>query len=487
MGRYPTYGMFLRKGKGRGLHISVGLSSGSRIDAGVAVAFIVILLSVIFPLDVQNSRAETEALNPISDTANRDVLNKQGRIEPSSGINFHYENGLYLEYRYKNLVKLELGGRFLVDGGYIGADQTLQNAFQNTYPPLRGWNDVLRSARVNVVGTFYQAINAKVEVEFAQTRELKDAWVGSAKKIPVIGYIKVGNMKEPFSLEELTSFDHITFMERSLPTQAFSPNRNVGFLFNNSVLNERITWAAGGFYNTGDLNNLYSGGDPQDKWNTANGYSVAARVTGLPWYEEGGKRLLHLGLSYNFRARNMSKDGAEEKFGTRPESYLTDEKIVSTGTVAANGTNLINGELAWVWGAFSLQGEYFHAFTNAEGSPRFWGYYVYGSLFLTGEHRKYDTVNGIFVNTKPRRSFNPSRGGWGAWEIVVRLSYLDLNDGNIKGGKELDFTAGLNWYLNPNIRLMFNYIRSHVEDRDTSPSVSNGYANTFQARLQFAF
>ena len=52
---------------------------------------------------------------------------------------------------------------------------------------------------------------------------------------------------------------------------------------------------------------------------------------------------------------------------------------------------------------------------------------------------------------------------------------------------EFYVTADLNWYFNPNIRLMFNYIRAHVEDRRTSPSIGNGYANIFQARLQFAF
>jgi hypothetical protein len=50
---------------------------------------------VIFPLDFRDCRAETEALNPISDTANQNVLNNQGRIEPSSGINFRYVDGLH--------------------------------------------------------------------------------------------------------------------------------------------------------------------------------------------------------------------------------------------------------------------------------------------------------------------------------------------------------------------------------------------------------
>ena len=57
-----------------------------------------------------------------------------------------------------------------------------------------------------------------------------------------------------------------------------------------------------------------------------------------------------------------------------------------------------------VLGPFSLQGEYFHAFTGASevGNPRFWGVYLQASYFLTGEHRTYDAANGIFSQIKPK-------------------------------------------------------------------------------------
>jgi phosphate-selective porin OprO/OprP len=423
---------------------------------------------------------------PAPDSAGRNAPNKEAaNTQPVGGFDFGWKEGLRLGYQYKDIFKLELGGQLDVDGGYIAANQALKNAYQSNYPPLQGWNDALRSARAKMVGTFYETIEVKVEVEFAQTRELKDAWIASKKKIPVIGYVRAGNMKEPFSLEELTGDPEITFMERSLPTQAFSPDRNVGFMFNNTALNERITWAAGGFYNTGNLNNVYKGGDPQDKWSTANGYSLAARVTGLPWREERGKGLLHLGVSYNFRARNVNKDGAEEKFSSRPESYLTNIKFVDTGNITATRTNLIDGELAWVWGPFSLQGEYFRAFTNAEGYPDFRGWYAYGSFFLTGEHRTYSTIDGIFMNINPHRNFDPLKGGWGAWELVARYSYLNLNNssGGINGGKEYNVTLGLNWYPHTNLRFIFNYLRVNA----TNSVVDEGRASIYQARFQIAF
>ena len=409
-----------------------------------------ILLFLTFSFWTGDGRTQSKNLTPYApDSADWDTPNKEElKTQPVGGFNFGWKEGLRVGYRYKDIFRLELGGQLEVDGGYMAANQALQNAYQSNYPPLQGWNDALRSARAKLVGTFYETVEVKVEVEFAQTRELKDAWIASKKKLPVIGYVRAGNMKEPFSLEEMTGDPEITFMERSLPTQAFSPDRNVGLMFSNTVFSERITWAAGGFYNTGDLNNVYKEGDPQDKWSTANGYSLAARVTGLPWYEEGGRNLLHLGISYNFRARNLNKDGAEEKFSSRPESYLTNIKFVDTGNIALNRTSLMSGELAWVWGPFSLQGEYFRAFTNAQGYPDFWGWYAYTSFFLTGENRKYNTTDGVFMNIHPHRNFDPLKGKWGAWELAARYSYINLNNssGEINGGKEDNVTLGLNWY-----------------------------------------
>ena len=48
--------------------------------------------------------------------------------------------------------------------------------------------------------------------------------------------------------------------------------------------------------------------------------------------------------------------------------------------------------------------------------------------------------------------------GWGAWQVGLRFSYLDLNDKAIQGGMVYDWTAGLNWFWNPNMKIQLNYI-----------------------------
>jgi phosphate-selective porin OprO and OprP len=394
------------------------------------------------------------------------------------GLHTYWKGGFHIDSPEEKL-KVKIGGSIMLDGGIIKPDNELNRAF----PRLKGEDVILRRARLNVLTTFYDVVDVRLDIDFANVREIKDNWIGLKRAMPILGFSKVGHMKEPFSLEELTSGTDMTFMEGSLPALAFSPGRNMGLLFSNTAFHERMTWAAGTFWNTGSLSNVR---EATDSVSNANGYNFSARVTGLPWDEEGGRNLLHVGLSYSHGVRSRKDEGV--RFRAVPESYLKDDKLVDTGELFTGRVDRINMEGALVRGPFSLQGEYFQAFTDAkQGSgSRFWGFYLQGSYFLTGEHRPYHNANAVFSKIRPIRDFHPFRGGWGAWELGARLSHVDLSDGNTRGGRETNLTLGLNWYLDPHLKLAFNYIRGHVEDR-AKPPIDDGPANIFQGRFQVTF
>ena len=69
------------------------------------------------------------------------------------------------------------------------------------------------------------------------------------------------------------------------------------------------------------------------------------------------------------------------------------------------------------------------------------------------------------------------------WELAARYSYLTLNDHNIHGGRLVDLTLGVNWYLNPNLRVMWNYVWADASHRFRD----GGESNAFQWRIQLAF
>jgi phosphate-selective porin OprO/OprP len=68
--------------------------------------------------------------------------------------------------------------------------------------------------------------------------------------------------------------------------------------------------------------------------------------------------------------------------------------------------------------------------------------------------------------------------------LAARYSTVDLNDADVEGGEQYDITGGLNWYLNPNTRIMLNYVYADLEGR---ANVKDDDINVFQARFQVDF
>ncbi|MCP4259706.1 MAG: hypothetical protein GY774_19675, partial [Planctomycetes bacterium] len=321
----------------------------------------------------------------------------------------------------------------------------------------------------------------RLKIDYANIRDIKDNWIRFSQ-IPYLQNVRFGNMKEPFSLEEQTSISSITFMEKALPVNAFSPGRNIGIRYDRPESDSPINWAAGFFLNTGSFGTL---GEVTDQISEANGFDLTARISGIPLYQQAGRKLLHLGLSYVHGFRT----GDDIQSRARPESRLTDDRLVDTGTFPADSTYRIGTDLAIVSGPLSFQGEFIYTLTDADtvGDPEFWGGYAYLSYFITGEHRKYNRSKGVFYPDDEELRFRPRKGEWGAWELGLRYSYVDLNDGPIYGGREGNVTAGLNWYHRKNIRVMLNYINANVKGRANPPSVENGTADILQARFQIVF
>jgi len=403
---------------------------------------------------------------------------EKGVKGPIGGWHYYWKDGYFsIDSREKN-IKFRINGQIIIDSGDIETDDELQNAF----PKLDDSNILFRKLSVSTYGNFYDTVDFKIGIDFANVRDIQDIWIRYLKN-PYLKKIKLGHQKEPFSLEDLTSITRTTFMESALSDEAFSSGRNIGIRYDSLNPERRINWGAGFFLNTGSFSKL---GEAENRISKANGFDVTARIFGLPVYNENGKEMLHLGLGYSYGSRNEDDLDAPMQFRTRPESRLTNERLVDTGPITGKRRDTVNAELAMVNGPWSFQGQCYYSSldANAAGNPEFWGYYAFLSYFITGEHRNYNRSIGVFTGVEPQPVFRPTKGDWGAWEIALRHSYVDLNDADIYGGKENNITAGLNWIHNRNVRLMFNYIHAYVKDR-ASPPVDNGRTHIFQIRFQF--
>lgn len=182
-------------------------------------------------------------------------------------------------------------------------------------------------------------------------------------------------------------------------------------------------------------------------------------MTGLPWYEDEGKRYLHLGAGYNYVAPNGRFGG----FRSIPEFFNGTHDSASNGTAGTSTPTLINGtpffvntgnffmnhynlvgtELLWVEGPITVQSEfmYLRAQRNTGNAANFAGFYTQMGNLLTGEYRPYMRKAGALDRIKvlcPFGNSNETGYGWGGWEIAQRFSYVDLNSGTIRGGREFN-------------------------------------------------
>lgn len=71
---------------------------------------------------------------------------------------------------------------------------------------------------------------------------------------------------------------------------------------------------------------------------------------------------------------------------------------------------------------------------------------------------------------------NTSSLTYAAWQRRERPRGLGDRS---QGGKLQDFTLGVNWYLNPNVHVMWNYIFADLAD--------GGDGDIFQTRIQVDF
>ncbi|GAA0723390.1 OprO/OprP family phosphate-selective porin [Dokdonella soli] len=277
------------------------------------------------------------------------------------------------------------------------------------------------------------------------------------------GAFRFGYSKTLVSFEGVTSTKATSFLELALPAQAIYEGRRTGIDWQF----ERPVYIANvGYYCCKDLQ-----GDNH-------GRTLAGRIAWTP--RKTDDDVIHLGVAASREDRDRSIDGRgiehapSARISTPPEAGLTPVRLVDSGTLAkADHIDRSGIEGLWIDGPWSVQGELLRAdVSRFGGNPDFsaHGGYVFGSWVLSGESRPYSGGN-----IKPK-------GRWGAWELLLRYSELDLNDGAIQGGREHDWTLGANWYLTEHFKLQANVIRAWSDKGNLSldPTI-------FEARAQIYF
>jgi phosphate-selective porin OprO/OprP len=292
--------------------------------------------------------------------------------------------------------------------------------------------------------------------------------VNAQYKFDGFTFVRFGQYKQPNSFEELSSTKNNDFISKAMTTNLQGVARRMGIAAGTGADHWTIT---GSVFTREMTRNLGEG----------NGWG--ARGTWAPLLDNGS--ILHLGLSYvNYDARDAgSTAGATPSFDgddrarwrVRPDADLTGVRLVDSGQFTdANKIGTVGLEGAWVHGPFKLQTEYMKTNTSRElhDDFAFDSWYVSGVWNITGETWGYK--DGVTTTPLPG---NPTGG---MWQVGVRYDHVDLNDGDVVapttidgvlGGKEDNWTIGLNWYVRSNFKLAANYVKVNSSRYNASASV----------------
>jgi phosphate-selective porin OprO/OprP len=367
---------------------------------------------------------------------------KQWNLHRDDNTRFDVSTRRGIRFRVKEpQLELRLGGRLHLDGVHFDDDATSNDDEID-----------LRRGRVYLAGRAFEDWSFKVERELTADRSgWRNVWLQYRPDSDV--RVRGGNFVAPFGLEDSGSSNYLTFLERALPSAlapAFQTGVGAGVRggWDHEWGATRWTWAAAPYVEPLD--------DKELDRHKSNHWGVASRFTLAPLAEK--RRLVHLGAAVEYR--DVS-GGSRFRYRQRPETGLG-SALLNTGRLdGVDDVLTLGGEAAVMWGPFSLQGEYIQARLHRPDrpNPTFRGWYAQASFVLTGESRRYGYTSGTFLGIRPERA-------WGALEIAMRYSSLDLNEETVSGGRARDLTVGLNWYLLENLRFMLNYVRVDGKNQD---------------------
>ena len=327
----------------------------------------------------------------------------------------------------------------------------------------------LRRARINLTGEFAENFDFKIEGDFEQSDGISgnrtdfsgtDIWVNWHQFSEA--QIKVGQYKAPFGLEQLTSSTKLFTIERSLPTDALTPQRQIGIqLWGEPLANlwpeqkDLLTYYAGIFNGNGrNINN-----------NDNNNFMAVGRMELMPFKGKilGQDSSLKLGADVL-----NSRDDAGTNISPAGNLKVNADGSLSSFTLPGADERTAWSVDAWLnIGPFDLIGEYLEEYVNGR------------------------TVNGVppgFAN------FEPS--GWyvqGSYFVIPKklqavVKWEALNPGQVGNDGIHSITGGLNYYIHgDSIKLMLNYIHTWSDFREAHPQFGDDQFDEVIGRIQVMF
>jgi phosphate-selective porin len=326
----------------------------------------------------------------------------------------------------------------------------------------------LRRARVNLTGDFAEQFDFKVEGDFGQndgTNNNRTAFSGTDiwlnwHQFPG-AQIKIGQFKAPFGLDQLTPDTSLYTIERTLPTGAITPDRQIGaqlwgMPFTNIWPRQKdlLTYYAG----------IFNGNGKNTTVNDNNNFMYVGRLESTLFKDVFGKgSFLKLGAdvlnSRDDKGTNISQSG---------NLLVNSDGSLSPFVLPGADERTAWSVDAWVkLGPFDLIGEYLQEHVNGRtvnGVPPGFADFTTDGYYVTA---------GYFLIPK---------------KLQAVVQWQDLNPGQ-KGDDGLySILGGLNYYIHgDDLKVMVNYIHTWSDFRQANPEFGQDEFDQVLGRIQVMF
>jgi phosphate-selective porin OprO/OprP len=344
---------------------------------------------------------------------------------------------------------------------------------------------LLRRVRPTIEGSLGPLVGYRLTPEFAgDSASIVDAYLDI--RFNPAYTLRAGKYKSPIGLERLQSGGATALVERGFPTE-LAPNRDIGVELIGELSKGRVNYAIGVSNGTAD-------GRDSTTANADNNFEVAGRIFFEPWKNQASALS---GLGFGLAASTGTNEGSGNNFLPRYRTPGQNIFFSYRATVLADGEHQrISPQFYYYRNAFGLMGEYIaskqeialigNPSTRASLSNTAWQ--LTGSWVLTGEDGGYRGV------VKPLHPFTADGEGWGAFELVGRYGVLDIDDDafpvfanpSLAPTLARSWGLGLNWYLNSNLKLVFNVTDTRF-DGGAPLGADREAEKTFFSRVQVAF
>jgi len=409
------------------------------------------------------AKAEAKADTSLDSEVTHYLENNSGQAGAPADFRVFWKDGLKMESGDGNFTA-HIRGRMFFDMDWADSDSPLIPSSEDITQNHIGFS----AARLGVEGTMYKNVIYKIEYGFESGEATaKDVFIG-LKNVGG-GNLLFGHMKRPFGLNELTSSRFIAFTTRAPSSDAFAPGRDSGISWHrNFGEGDKMWWGVGTFFNT----------DSQGQSSGQGGWGLSTRFVWMAIENADRDMILTVGVSFQYQDLRM--DGQQVTYTVSAGSGIATSSV----TVGAESEIRYGVEIAFRMKALHAQAEFFWATPSAlvGDDPTFSGFYAQVGYFLTGESRMWKKSSMTWDRTAPKANFWTGDGGRGAWEVAIRYDGTDLEDSGIDGGENNQLSVSVNWYWNPNARMMMGYYWNDVD-----VGAENGTLNVVALRWQFDF